>query len=97
MPRLEGGGKRNRVGAHTRIIFLEIAEHHGFEIKELEVDKNHVQVFLSVPPKYAIVRQERRANGVYQESKSLGNRRATTPGSVSICLVCFVLGTRHTG
>ena len=34
-----------------RELFLEIAAHHGFEIEELEVDKDHVHVFLSVPPK----------------------------------------------
>ena len=32
---------------------MEIAEHHGFEIKELEVDKDHVHVYLSFPPKYS--------------------------------------------
>jgi putative transposase len=42
--------RRERV----RELFLEIAEHHGFEIQELEVDKDHVHVFLSVPPKYSI-------------------------------------------
>jgi len=43
------GAVRERV----RELFLEIAEHHGFEIEELEVDKDHVHVFLSFPPKYA--------------------------------------------
>ena len=38
----------------VRELFLEIAEHHGFEIEELEVDKDPVHVFLSVPPKYSI-------------------------------------------
>jgi putative transposase len=47
MPRQAG---RERV----RELFLEIAEHHGFEIEELEVDKDHVHVFLSFPPKYSI-------------------------------------------
>jgi putative transposase len=44
------GAVRERV----RELFLEIAEHHGFEIEELEVDKDHVHVFLSFPPKYSI-------------------------------------------
>ncbi len=44
------GAVRERV----RELFLEIAEHHGFEIEELEVDKDHVHVFLSFPPKYLI-------------------------------------------
>jgi putative transposase len=35
-------------------LVLEIAAHHGFEIEELEVDKDHVHVFLSFPPKYSI-------------------------------------------
>ena len=44
------GAVRERV----RELFLEIAAHHGFEIEELAVDNDHVQVFLSVPPKYSI-------------------------------------------
>jgi putative transposase len=43
------GAIRERV----RELFLEIAAHHGFEIEELEVDKDHVQVVLSFPPTYA--------------------------------------------
>lgn len=38
----------------VRELLLEIAAPHGFEIEELEVEKDHVQVFLSVPPKYSI-------------------------------------------
>jgi len=38
----------------VRELFLEIARHHGFEIEELEVDKDHVHLFLSFPPKYSI-------------------------------------------
>ena len=44
------GAVRERV----RELFLEIAAHHGFEIEELDVEKDHVHVFLSVPPKDAI-------------------------------------------
>ena len=44
------GAIRQRV----RELCCEIAGHHGFEIEELEVDKNHVHLFLSFPPKYSI-------------------------------------------
>jgi len=44
------GAIRQRV----RELFWEIAGHHGFEIEELEVDKDHVHLFLSFPPKYSI-------------------------------------------
>ncbi|MBI4002451.1 MAG: IS200/IS605 family transposase [Nitrospira defluvii] len=44
------GAIRQRV----RELFCEIAGHHGFEIEELEVDKDHVRLFLSFPPKYSI-------------------------------------------
>jgi putative transposase len=42
------------VQERVRELFLEIAEHHGFEIEELAVEKDHVHVFLSFPPTYAI-------------------------------------------
>ena len=44
------GAVRERV----RELFLAIAAHHGFEIEELEGDKDHVHVFLSVPSKYSM-------------------------------------------
>ena len=44
------GAIRQRV----KELFQEIAEHHGFEIEEMEVDKDHVHLFLSFPPKYSI-------------------------------------------
>jgi putative transposase len=44
------GAIRQRV----KELFQEIAEHHGFELEELEVDKDHVHLFLSFPPKYSI-------------------------------------------
>ena len=37
-------------------LFQEIAQHHGFEIEELEVDKDHVHIFISFPPKYSIAK-----------------------------------------
>ena len=44
------GAIRERV----RELFCEIAAHHGFEMEELEVDKDHVHRFLSFPPRYSI-------------------------------------------
>ncbi len=44
------GAVRERV----RELFLEIAAHRGFEIEELEAEKDHVHMFLSVPPKGSI-------------------------------------------
>ena len=44
------GAIRQRV----RELFCEIAGHHGFEIEESEVDKDHVHLFLSFLPKYSI-------------------------------------------
>ena len=35
-------------------VVCEIAEHHGFEMEELEVDKDQVHLFLSFPPRYSI-------------------------------------------
>jgi putative transposase len=44
------GAIRQRV----RELFCEIVGHDGFEIEELEVNKDHVHLFLSFPPKYSI-------------------------------------------
>ena len=44
------GPFRNRVGE----LFKEIAEHHGFEIEEMEIAVDHVHIFLSFPPRYSI-------------------------------------------
>ena len=44
------GAIRQRV----KELFQDIAGHHGFEIEEMEVDKDHVHLFLSFPPKYSI-------------------------------------------
>ena len=44
------GAIRQRV----KELFQEIAGHHGFEIEEMEVDKDHVHLFLSFPPKYSM-------------------------------------------
>lgn len=37
-------------------LFAEIAEHHGFSIEEMEVDRDHVHIFLSFPPRYSIAK-----------------------------------------
>ncbi len=42
------------IRARVRELFCEIAEHHGFEMEELEVDKDHVHLCLSFPPRYSI-------------------------------------------
>jgi putative transposase len=43
---------RERVGE----LFQEIANHHGFEIEEMEVAKDHVHIFLSFPPRYSVAK-----------------------------------------
>ena len=35
-------------------MFLDVAEHHGFEIQEMRVAEDHVHIFLSFPPRYSI-------------------------------------------
>jgi len=40
----------------VRELFQQIVEHHGFEIEELEVVKDHVHIFVSFPPKYSIAK-----------------------------------------
>jgi putative transposase len=44
------GAIRERV----RELLCEIAAHHGFEMEELEVDKDQVHLFVSFPPRYSI-------------------------------------------
>ena len=46
------GAIRQRV----KELFQQIAQHHGFEIEEPEVDKDHVHIFISFPPKYSIAK-----------------------------------------
>ena len=45
---------RGAIRQRVRELCCEIAGHHGFEMEELEVDKDPVHLFLSFPPKYAI-------------------------------------------
>ena len=47
------GAARSGAGSCTGIVSGDSA-HHGFEIEELGVDKDHGHVFLSFPPKYSI-------------------------------------------
>ena len=46
------GAIRQRV----KELFQQIAEYHGFEIEESEIDKDHVHIFISFPPKYSIAK-----------------------------------------
>ena len=45
---------QGEIQRRVRELFHEIGEHHGFEIEEMEVDKDHVHIFLSFPPKHSI-------------------------------------------
>ena len=45
---------RGAIRERVRELFCESAAHHGFEMEELEVDKDHVHLFLSFPPRYSI-------------------------------------------
>jgi len=47
---------KGEIRERVRELFQEIAEHHGFEIQEKEVDKDHIHLFLSFPPRYSISR-----------------------------------------
>ncbi len=40
----------------VRQLIEDIAAHHGFELRELEVAKDHVHVFVGFPPKYSIAK-----------------------------------------
>ena len=48
--------KREDIRERAKEIFLEVAEHYGFEIQEMRVAPDHVHIFLNVPPKYSIAR-----------------------------------------
>ena len=47
---------QGEIREHVKELFREISEHHGFEIDELGVAKDHVHIFLSFPPKYSILK-----------------------------------------
>ena len=46
--------KRSDIRERVGEIFLEIAQHHGFEVQEMRVAPDHVHVFVSFPPRYSI-------------------------------------------
>ena len=46
--------KRSDIRERVGEIFVEIAQHHGFEIQEMRVAPDHVHVFLNFPPRYSI-------------------------------------------
>ena len=45
---------QGKIREEVKRLFGEIAKHHGFFIEEMEVDKDHVHIFLSFPPRYSI-------------------------------------------
>ncbi len=47
---------QGEIRQRVRELCVEIAEHHGFEIEEMEVDNDHIHLFLSFPPKYSIAK-----------------------------------------
>ena len=47
---------QGEIRQRVKELFEEIAAHHGFEMKELEVAKDHVHVFLGFPPRYSIAK-----------------------------------------
>ena len=53
-PKYRKWGLQGAIRQRVTELFQEIAAHHGFEIEELEVDKDHVHLFLSFPPRYSI-------------------------------------------
>ena len=47
---------RGDVRDRVKSVFEEISSNHDFEIEEMEVDKEHVHIFLSFPPRYSIAK-----------------------------------------
>ena len=48
--------KRADVRDRAKEIFLEVAEHYGFEIQEMRVAPDHVHIFLGFPPSHSIAK-----------------------------------------
>ena len=47
--------KQGYIRTEVEKIFLDVAEHHGFEIEEMRVTPDyHVHIFLSFPPRDSI-------------------------------------------
>ena len=70
------GAIRERV----RELFCEIAAHHGFEMEELEVDKDHVHLLLSFPPRYSISA----VVGLLKAVSAKGDSRRVSGGSEAV-------------
>jgi putative transposase len=47
---------RGDIKERVKSVFEEIARNHEFAIDTLEMDKDHVHIFLSFPPRYSISR-----------------------------------------
>ena len=47
---------KDAIRERVKVLFGEIADHHGFEIEEMEIALDHVHIFLSFPPRYSIAR-----------------------------------------
>ena len=44
---------RGDLAKRLKVAFQEIAERYEFEIDTMEVNENHVHLFLSAPPRYS--------------------------------------------
>ena len=53
-PKYRKGIKQEYIRTKVEEVFLDVAEHHGFEIQEMRVAPDHVHIFLSFPPRYSI-------------------------------------------
>ena len=47
---------RGDIKERVKSVFEEIARNHEFAIDTLEMDKDHVHIFLSFPPRYSIAK-----------------------------------------
>jgi putative transposase len=47
---------RDAIRDRVEELLKEIAQHHGFEIEEMEIAMDHIHIFLSFPPRYSIAR-----------------------------------------
>jgi len=45
---------RNEVRKLAEQLFREIADNFGFDIETMEIEKEHVHIFISFPPRYSI-------------------------------------------
>jgi putative transposase len=47
---------RGEIQKRVEEVFREIGEHHEFEIDTLEIAPDHVDIFLTFPPRYSIAK-----------------------------------------